>query len=78
MNQGQQQFYKFIICYVKPEKEEEAKELLKECFKRQSEGRFSNEYLHEITPKILETLKEEKRVEVKAIMDKFGTQHVSK
>ncbi|MDQ0362703.1 hypothetical protein [Breznakia pachnodae] len=78
MNPGQQQFFDFIVGFAKPDKVEEVKKLLEECFQRQNDGTFNNEFLNEVTPKIIDALEDDKKAEVKAIMDQFGSQHVSK
>jgi len=41
MNQGQEQFYNFILGRVKEDKVVEAKALLAENFKKQAEGSFT-------------------------------------
>ena len=78
MNQGQEQFLNFILDRVKADKKEEAETILTECFQRQTAGTFDANFLAEISPKIIETLKEDKKDEVMGIMTKFGASHVSK
>lgn len=45
MNQGQEQFYSFIMKYVKDGKQDEAKALLSESFAKQADGTFDKAYL---------------------------------
>lgn len=78
MNPGQEQFFNFIMGFVAPGNEEQAKVLLEDCFAAQNDGTFSAEFLAAVSPKILALLKEEHKAEVKAIMDQFGSGHVSR
>ncbi|MPM93721.1 hypothetical protein SDC9_140863 [bioreactor metagenome] len=72
MNQGQEQFLGFILERVQEDKIEEAKALLAESFKKQSEGAFTHEYISEFIPKMIALLKPEKVEEVQAIMVQFS------
>lgn len=72
MNQGQEQFLGFILERVQEDKIEEAKALLAESFKKQSEGTFTHEYISEFIPKMIALLKPEKVEEVQAIMVQFS------
>ena len=72
MNKGQEQFSGFILERVKEDKVEEAKALLAESFKKQSEGTFSQAYIMEFIPKMLAMLKPEKVEEVQAVMQQFA------
>ncbi|MDB1922118.1 hypothetical protein PMY56_10245 [Clostridium tertium] len=72
MNQGQEKFLGFILERVQEGKVDEAKSLLAESFKKQSEGTFSHEYIIEFIPKMIALLKPEKVEEVKAIMQQFA------
>lgn len=72
MNQGQKQFYDFIVERVRPDKAEEAKALLEENFKKQAEGRFTKDDIANFAPKITAMLQPEKIEEVHAAMRHFG------
>ncbi|MDU7147417.1 MAG: hypothetical protein E6300_02905 [Clostridium sp.] len=72
MHQGQEKFLGFILERVQEDKVDEAKALLAESFKKQSEGTFSHEYIIEFIPKMIALLKPEKVDEVKAIMQQFA------
>lgn len=72
MNQGQEKFLGFVLERVQEGKVDEAKALLAESFKKQSEGTFSHEYIIEFIPKMIALLKPEKVEEVKAIMQQFA------
>jgi len=77
MHEGQKQFFDYILRNAAPENIEEAKNLLNDCFEKQSAGTFTAKFLAEVTPKILATLKPEHYAEVKEVMDNFGGQHIS-
>lgn len=72
MNQGQEKFLGFILERIKDDKVEEAKELLKESFKKQAEGSFNQDYITQFIPKMIALLKPEKVEEVKAVMMQFA------
>ena len=72
MNQGQEKFLGFILERVQEDKVDEAKALLAESFKKQSDGTFSHEYIMEFIPKMIALLKADKVEEVKAIMEQFA------
>lgn len=72
MNQGQEKFLGFILERVQEDKVDEAKALLAESFKKQSEGTFSHEYIMEFIPKMIALLKADKVEEVKSIMEQFA------
>ncbi|WP_370836253.1 hypothetical protein [Clostridium tertium] len=72
MHQGQEKFLGFVLERVQESKVDEAKALLAESFKKQSEGTFSHEYIIEFIPKMIALLKPEKVEEVKAIMQQFA------
>ncbi|MBS6501220.1 MAG: hypothetical protein KH415_06220 [Clostridium sp.] len=72
MNQGQEKFLGFVLERVQEGKVDEAKALLAESFKKQSEGTFSHEYIIEFIPKMIVLLKPEKVEEVKEIMQQFA------
>lgn len=75
MDQGQEQFFNFIMERVQSEKKAEAKELLNESFSKQADGTFDREYLKSFIPRMLVILKPENVEEVKNVMTQFGGQH---
>ncbi len=72
MNQGQEQFFNFVLERVQDNKKDEAKALLSESFTKQEEGLFSVEYMNNFSSKILKILKPEYAEEVKTIMQGFS------
>ncbi len=74
MNQGQEQFYNFILERVQDEKQEEAKALLTEGFDKQADGTFNPEYMQSYIPRMISLLKPECIEEVKGIMTQFRGQ----
>ncbi len=72
MNPGQEKFLGFILARVQDGKEQEAKALLSEHFKKQDEGTFTKEDIQQFAPKVLAMLKPESVEEVKAIMKDFA------
>ncbi|MCM3316953.1 hypothetical protein M3603_09770 [Rummeliibacillus stabekisii] len=70
--QGQEMFLCFILQRVQEGKEEEAREILLENFKKQDEGTFSQEDIQEFIPKMIALLKPEKLEEVKAAVKQFS------
>lgn len=72
MNQGQEQFFNFILERIQDNKKDEAKTLLNESFAKQSEDLFSIEYMNHFSSKILEILKPEYADEVKTLMQGFS------
>jgi hypothetical protein len=72
MNQGQEKFMGFILERVKDGDVEEAKTLLSDNFKKQSEGNFTQADIAEFIPKIISLLKPDKIEEVKAVMKQFA------
>ncbi len=71
MNQGQEKFYNFILERVQDDKVEEAKELLKDNFRKQAEGTFSKKDISQFASKIASLLKPEKIEEVQMVMKQF-------
>jgi hypothetical protein len=71
MNQGQEQFFHFILERVQEGKQEEAKGLLEEGFEKQEEGTFNAVYMESFIPRMLDMLKPEYMEEVKGIMTQF-------
>lgn len=72
MNQGQEQFFNFILERVQEGKQEDARALLAESFGKQAAGTFGPDYLAGFIPRMTAILKPEHVEEVKAIMTQFG------
>ncbi|MED1205933.1 hypothetical protein [Heyndrickxia acidicola] len=70
--QGQEMFLSFILQRVQEGKEDEAREILLENFKKQDEGTFSQEDIQEFIPKMISLLKPEKLEEVQAVVSQFS------
>lgn len=71
--QGQEKFLQFILERVQEGKEEEARAILLENFKKQDEGTFSQQGIQEFVPKMLLLLKPEKLQEVQLIVQQFAS-----
>lgn len=72
MNQGQEKFLNFILERVQEGKVEEARVLLQDNFRKQSEGTFSKEDASQFAIKIVSLLKPEKIEEVQSVMKQFA------
>ncbi|MBM7653356.1 hypothetical protein [Neobacillus cucumis] len=70
--QGQEMFLGFILQRVQEGKEDEAREILLENFKKQQEGTFSQEDIQAFIPKMISLLKPEKLEEVQAVVKQFS------
>ena len=70
--QGQEKFLSFILERVQEGKEDVAREILLENFRKQNEGSFSQEDIQAFIPKIINLLKPEKLEEVKAVVKQFS------
>ncbi|KMN46714.1 hypothetical protein ACT1UG_09060 [Bacillus paramycoides] len=70
--QGQEKFLSFILERVQEGKEDEAREILTENFRKQDEGTFSQEDIQEFIPKMISLLKPEKLAEVQAVANRFS------
>ncbi|PGS53922.1 hypothetical protein [Bacillus sp. AFS041924] len=70
--QGQEMFLNFILERVQEGKEDEAREILLENFRKQDEGTFSLEEVQQFVPKMITLLKPEKLEEVKAVVMQFA------
>ena len=57
--QGQEKFLSFILERVQEGKEDVAREILLENFRKQNEGSFSQEDIQAFIPKIINLLKPE-------------------
>ncbi|MDF2869868.1 MAG: hypothetical protein K0R05_1443 [Anaerocolumna sp.] len=72
MNQGQEQFFNFILERVQNGKQEEAKALLAESFEKQSNNTFDADYLTGFIPRMTALLKAEHIEEVSKIMTGYN------
>ena len=72
MNQGQEQFYNFILERVQEGKQDDAKSLLSESFAKQADGSFNTEYMENFIPRMMAILKPECIEEVQNIMREFS------
>lgn len=70
--QGQEMFLNFILQRVQEGKEDEARAILTENFRKQNEGTFSQNDIQEFVPKMISLLKPEKLDEVKAVVKQFS------
>ncbi|OCA83156.1 hypothetical protein A8F94_18700 [Bacillus sp. FJAT-27225] len=70
--QGQEMFLNFILQRVQEGKEEEAREILLENFRKQNEGTFTKDDIQQFIPKMLGLLKPEKVDEIKAVAQRFA------
>ncbi|ATP40147.1 hypothetical protein CSE16_08845 [Solibacillus sp. R5-41] len=70
--QGQEMFLNFILQRVQEGKEDEAKEILAENFKKQDEGTFTKADIEQFIPKMINILKPEKIEEVQAVAKQFS------
>ncbi|MDU1848077.1 MAG: hypothetical protein E6778_21340 [Niallia nealsonii] len=76
--QGQEKFLSFIIQRVQEGKEEEAKEILVENFRKQNEGTFSQSDIEQFLPKMISLIKPEKLEEIQAVVKQFSGSFGSK
>jgi hypothetical protein len=72
--QGQEMFLNFILERVQEGKEDEAREILTENFKKLTEGTFSPEDIQVFIPKMISLLKPEKLEEVQSVVMQFAGQ----
>ena len=70
--QGQDMFLNFILQRVQEGKENEAKEILTENFRKQAEGTFSQEDIQAFIPKMISLIKPEKLDEIQAVVKQFS------
>ncbi|MFC7365432.1 MULTISPECIES: hypothetical protein [Bhargavaea] len=70
--QGQEKFLSFILERVQDGKEDEARAILKENFRKQDEGTFSQQEIQEFVPKMIGLIKPERLEEVQAVVRKFS------
>ncbi|EOR23954.1 MULTISPECIES: hypothetical protein [Niallia] len=76
--QGQEKFLSFILQRVQEGKEEEAKEILMENFRKQNEGTFSQSDIEQFLPKMISLIKPEKLEEIQAVVRQFSGSFGSK
>jgi uncharacterized protein HemY len=70
--QAQEMFLNFILQRVQAGKEDEAKEILMENFRKQEEGTFTQEDIELFVPKMLSLLNPDKIEEIQAIAKQFA------
>ena len=70
--QGQEMFLNFILQRVQEGKENEAKEILIENFKKQQEGTFTQDDIQQFIPKMISLIKPDKLEEIKAVVKQFS------
>ena len=70
--QAQEMFLNFILQRVQVGKEDEAKEILIENFRKQDEGTFTQEDIAQFVPKMLSLLNPDKIEEIQAIAKQFA------
>lgn len=70
--QGQEMFLSFILQQVQEGKEDEAKEILTENFRKQTEGTFSQEDIQAFIPKMISLIKPDKLNEIQAVVKQFS------
>lgn len=70
--QGQEMFLNFILQRVQEGKEDEAREILAENFKKQDEGTFTKEDIEQFIPKMMNIIKPEKIEEIQAVAKQFS------
>ena len=70
--QGQEMFLNFILQRVQEGKEEEARAILLENFRKQDEGTFSQEDILEFVPKMISLIEPERLGEIQAVVKQFS------
>jgi len=70
--QGQEMFLNFILERVQEGKEDEAKEILTENFRKQDEGTFSKDDITQFIPKMISIIKPDKIEEIQAVVKQFS------
>ncbi|MFP3719301.1 hypothetical protein SFC57_14750 [Niallia circulans] len=76
--QGQEKFLAFIIQRVQEGKEEEAKAILMDNFRKQDEGTFSKNDIEQFLPKMISLIKPERLEEIQAVVKQFSGSFGSK
>ena len=69
---GQDKFLDFILQRVREGKEDEARTILTENFRKQKEGTFSQEEIQEFLPQMMSLLEPDRLEEVRAVVTKFS------
>lgn len=75
MNEGQENFFHFILERVQEDKQSEAKALLAESFQKQADKTFDGDYMSSFIPRMTALLKPEYTEEVTGIMSQFKGNH---
>ncbi|MFV0393894.1 MAG: hypothetical protein ACK5LC_05815 [Coprobacillaceae bacterium] len=78
MNEGQKKFYEYILECTIDDKKDKAKSLLLDNFNKQNDNSFSKEDVELFHKEIMKILKSDKKDEVFAILNQFGSAHTSK
>ncbi len=73
MSPAQEEFQSFILARVATGKENEAKSLLDESFKKKEQNAFDLTYMKNFAPKMAALLKPEYVDEVTTIMNQYNT-----
>ncbi len=76
--QGQEKFLAFILQRVQEGKEEEAKTILMDNFRKQDEGTFSKNDIEQFLPKMISLIKPERLEEIQAVVKQFSGSFSSK
>ncbi|AYV69429.1 hypothetical protein C2I06_22710 [Niallia circulans] len=76
--QGQEKFLAFILQRVQEGKEEEAKAILMDNFRKQDEGTFSKNDIEQFLPKMISLIKPERLEEIQAVVKQFSGSFGSK
>ncbi|KLV26698.1 hypothetical protein CHH55_12425 [Niallia circulans] len=76
--QGQEKFLAFILQRVQEGKEEEAKAILMDNFRKQDEGTFSQNDIEQFLPKMISLIKPERLEEIQAVVKQFSGSFGSK
>ncbi|CAM5732991.1 MULTISPECIES: hypothetical protein [Niallia] len=76
--QGQEKFLAFILQRVQEGKEEEAKTILMDNFRKQDEGTFSKNDIEQFLPKMISLIKPERLEEIQAVVKQFSGSFGSK
>ena len=71
MNTDQEMFYNYILDKVSDKNKEKIDLILSECFLKQENGTFNDEYLDKIKLEILNLIEPKHVIEVKKVMDNF-------
>lgn len=75
--QGQELFLNFILQRIQVGKEDEAREILAENFRKQDEGTFTKADIEQFISKMVNILKPEKIEEVQAVAKQFSNKNLN-